>query len=480
MKLRRSGHNLGHEYKTTFNMGIMTPIMEPLIVTRGDTFRHSTNSFMRLETLVHPCMHQVHVNVEHAYFPMDLLWEDAREFLSGGEDNDNASEHPYIDFSGSPVTKGSLAHYFGLPIGYAGRASALPFRAYALYWNEHKRDDQIQAKIPLSLASGQDTTTNLELLNVNWHKDPFTSCRPDDQLGDDVTIPIAGNAPVKSDLTADQIAYIETDTTGGQVHAANGSGVNYAGSDLYADLSAVTGISITDLALAIQTGKLQEILSRRGNDYPDWLKRHGIKFHSNDIDRSVRLGGGSSLVQFSEVLSTAESGTKSVGDLAGHGISAMRSNRYMEMFVNDGIILSFCSVRPKPMYMQAVNKLWLAETKEDYFAKEYEAIGMEEVLNKEIKHDHTTPDGTFGYRPRYEWLRQQSNIFTGEFADLDLDWHLGRKFASDVALEPDFLTCNPTKRVFADQSQDCIKANFQHKIYKKSIIRKRAPILSLT
>lgn len=49
-------------------------------------------------------------------------------------------------------------------------------------------------------------------------------------------------------------------------------------------------------------------------------------------------------------------------------------------------------------------------------------------------------------------------------------WHLGRKFDSAPALNSDFITCNPSKRIFAVPSEDGFIVNLAN------IIRAVRPI----
>ena len=471
--MRRHKHKMPHFRNTTFNMGELVPI-GCIPVTRGETFRHNTNLFMRLATLQNPIMHPVHVYVRHYYVPNHLVWENWRDFISGGEDNDDNSTPPTIDFSGSPVAKGDLANHLGLPIGFDKSANAMPFRAYNLIYNEIVRDDQLQAKVSISLADGNDTTTDTNLLNENWAKDPFMRARPDDQLGTDVTIPLGGSqVPVQSNTAiTGSNQFVQVDGSTKKVHIYNDSVAN---SGLYTDLSNITGISLSDLALAIQTGKLQEVINRRGNEYHDFLKRYGIKYSDARLDRPEYLGGGKQTIQFSEVLATAEGTNTNVGDMAGHGIAALKSNRYMSFFEEDGFVISLACVKPIPMHMNSVDKFWYAETKEDYYQKEYESLGMQEIENKRVQFDHSSPDGTFGYEPRYEHLRRIPNTVHGDFAANDKDWHYAIDPAGDQALNSSFITCSPTDRVYSDTNQDQLKVTVQHQLTKLSPVKKFAP-----
>jgi len=62
--------------------------------------------------------------------------------------------------------------------------------------------------------------------------------------------------------------------------------------------------------------------------------------------RPEYLGGGRQTIQFSEVLQTAE-GTDPVGDLKGHGIGAMRSNRFRRYIEEHGVIMTLMCVKPE-------------------------------------------------------------------------------------------------------------------------------------
>ena len=152
---KRELHNLGHFKNASFDMGELIPVMCEEVIA-GDTWKHNTNVFMRLLPTLFPLMHPCHVSIHHWFVPNRLLWEDYEDFITGGEDGLNASVLPTIDFSGAAVAAGDLADYLGLPVGFNSTASALPFRAMALIYNENYRDDQIISVIFLVIdASAQ-------------------------------------------------------------------------------------------------------------------------------------------------------------------------------------------------------------------------------------------------------------------------------------------------------------------------------------
>lgn len=485
MKLRRNKHNLSHFRHTSFDMGKLTPIAcYPTI--RGDTIKQKTSLLLRTSPLVYPIMHPVHSYVAHYAVPIRLIWEEWTDFITGGEDFDAEPTFPTIDFSGSPVAAGDLANHLGYPVGFAGTASALEFRAFALIYNERIRDDQLQAKVGLDITSGADTTTNTDNLNANWNADMYVKARPDEQLGTEVSLALTGNAFVKTDVdpsTSNHVTVkyssgnhiLQTKNANTDVTVANSTTPNGTANPLKVDGSTFNPVSINALRLAIATQQWQEYINSSGNEYHDYLDRYGIKYSDARINRPEFLGSSKKTLQFSEVLQTAPdidaTSSEGVASLKGHGIAAMRSNEFMRFFEEDCIIISVLSVKPIPMYMENVPRHFMKRTKEEFYQKEFELIGWQDIPYGEVQYDHSTPEGTFGYQPRYEEYRGIPNTVHGEFATTLKNRHMARFFdGNDVALNSAFITCNPTDRIYADSTEDHIKATVENKIMARRIV----------
>ena len=180
----------------------------------------------------------------------------------------------------------------------------------------------------------------------------------------------------------------------------------------------------------------------------------------------------------SEVLATAEEvggggDDVHVGALKGHGIAAVRSNRYRRFFEEHGYCITLMSVRPKTIYTQGLSRTWNRRTKEDFWQKELEHIGQQEVLNQEIYAPHTDPKGVFGYQDRYDEYRRRESTVAGEFRTTELDfWHLAREFATDPALNDTFVTSVPTKRIYATQGNDVLWCMVKNSVQARRYLSK--------
>lgn len=474
-------HYLSYERKQSMNQGFITPIgiIEAL---PGDSFQHKVTALLRTQPLLAPVMHSCEIKIHHWFVPLRLIWSDFEKFITGGPDGLDESVLPTVNSGVSGFSKGSLADYLGIPPNVANlEVSALPFRAYNFIYNEFYRDQDLQDPVDFSLASGDDTTTELNLLRACWDKDYFTSARPTSQKGDDVNIPLTGDAPV---VTNGQSPNVTAGTlTNETIKMSNtGSGTLYMGTvqtvgtpikwgnetGMEADLSNVSAINVNDLRLAVKLQVYKENMLRTGSRYVERLMgAFGVRPQDSRLQLPEYLGGGKQVIQFSEVLQTAE-GTAPVGEMRGHGIAAMNSNRYKRYIPEYGFILSFMIVRPRTAYSQGVHRLWNRRVKEDFFQPELQHIGMQAIENREIYAASSDKEGLFGFQDRYDDYRFMFDQVAGELRDTLDFWDMSRKFATAPALNADFVECSGVDRVFAtDADQFIVRARHSIQVRRK-------------
>ena len=466
-------------------------------VLPGDSIQQATSLLVRASPLLAPVMHKIDCRIHHWFVPNRIIWEDWEKFITGGPDGLDASVFPTITFA-SGVAVGTLGDYLGLPTGVNGiSVSALPFRAYAKIFNEWYRDQDLVTALTIDETSGPDTTTNTTLQNCAWEKDYFTSARPWETKGAAITTPIGGEANVlgigldntSAPGSASALTARETgDSPGTEAYTGWGvkditGGANTAGQAkllieqgatgypyIRADLTSATGVSINDLREALALQRFQEARARYGSRYSEYLLHLGVRSSDSRLQRPEYLGGGRENIQFSEVLQTAE-GTNPVGQLRGHGIAAMRSNRYRRFFEEHGYVVSLMSIRPRTMYYQGQFRHWNRTVKEDYWTPELQHIGQQEILNKELYAAHASPNGVFGYQDRYDEYRRQENSIGGEFRSSVLNyWHLAREFSSDPALNATFVKCVPSERTFAVPANDVMWVQANHNIQARRLV----------
>lgn len=485
--MKRGKFNLSYTKLLSMDMGELVPVGLTEVLP-GDTVQQATSALLRCSPLLAPVMHPIRVAIHHWYVPHRIIWEDFEDFITGGSDGMDDSVFPTITMPAvGGATVGGLADYLGVPTGVNSLAvSALPFRGYAKIWNEYYRDQDLQSELTIDDTSGPDTTTNTALQNADWEKDYFTSARPWEQKGPSITIPLGTTAPVVGkpntpmglqSVTSGATAPLGYNAGGNALigfglTANQNAGLNTtgAGSGVIADLTGASAITINALREAMALQRYAEARARYGSRYVEYLRYLGVRSSDARLQRPEYLGGGRQTIQFSEVLQTAE-GTSPVGELRGHGIAAMRSNRYRKFFEEHGYVISLMVVRPKTIYTQGLFRHWNRRTKEDFWQQELQHIGQQEVLNKEVYAAHASPDGTFGFQDRYDEYRRSESLVSGEFRTTMLDyWHAARIFASSPALNASFVSSVPTKRIFASTDTDGLYVTCKHSIQARRMV----------
>lgn len=463
----------------------------------GDTVRQQSSFLIRcgvvpLSPIMHPVMFRAHI----FDVPYRLIWEGFGEFITGFDADGTADTqtHPYISLNTDIVSESSIYDYMGVPvIDYTGKGmkvSALPFRAYNLIYNNFYRDSQLVSELTVDTSDGADSTS-YAIKKVAWEKDFLTTARPYPQMGTEITVPLGTTAPVIGIGQAGSQAYTtgpsgtvyESDLGSRTYDFYNATTLTYEGTaasggypKILADLSEATGIPVNTLREYMALQRYAENLNERGHRYVEYLNwAFGIKGKADWLPEYV--SGGKKVLNWSEVLSTGgpDDGSNSpVGSLRGHGIGALRSRRSVKFIKEHTIRLCLVSMVPKAIYADGIPRMFLREDKEDYFTKELELIGDRAIENQEVYADHTTPAGTFGYQNRYDSYRTGSmlNRISGEFQSTLNYWHYARMFSGDPSLNETFITCNPTKRQYADNTSDTFQVLSNHSVQARRQVAK--------
>lgn len=210
--------NLSHDVKLTAKFGKLTPILVQDVLP-GDVFKLNSEVLVRLAPMVAPIMTRCDVYTHFFFVPKRLVWDNFKDFITGGEDGLQSPSYPRYDlgktragyaWSKGLFNTGSLADYLGFPVLTKGQAvpgstnglmvDLLPFRAYQLIYNEYYRDQNLTD--PVEIYKDQDGITDdtqvlqdlFTLRNRAWKKDYFTSALPFAQRGDQVELPLGGTA----------------------------------------------------------------------------------------------------------------------------------------------------------------------------------------------------------------------------------------------------------------------------------------------
>ncbi|AXH78132.1 MAG: major capsid protein [Microviridae sp.] len=485
----RSSFLRQHTHKTTFDENYLVPIYVDEVLP-GDTFSLSMTAFARLTTPIFPVMDNMYLDSFFFFVPCRILWNNWVK-LMGEQANPGDSIAFTVPSFTSPVggwITNSLHDYFGLPcVGQVGGAAtvagvnSLPFRAYNKIWNDWFRDENLQTAAFMDATQDTDSSGNYALLKRGKRHDYFTSCLPWTQKGGaSITVPIAGSAIVKTSSAANYtgvqqaVQWLQSTTGTGFSNNStvmNGSqlrtSVTATGAstetgayptNLYADLSTATSVTINQLRQSFQIQKLLERDARGGTRYVELIRAHwGVVNPDFRLQRSEYLGGGTTAVNISPIPQTDHTPTVGtpLGTLAAYGTMLTKGHGFTQSFTEHGYVIGLANIRADITYQQGLRKLWSRATRYDFYFPAFAMLGEQAVLNKEIYTDGSANDAlTFGFNERWAEYRYFPSMITGQFKSYyatPLDaWHLAEKFTALPTLAATFITANaPVPRVSA-------------------------------
>lgn len=488
---KRNKFDLSHERKMSLEMGNLVPMLVQEVLP-GDSFRVNSECMLRMSPLLAPVMHRVNVFMHYFFVPYRLVWDEWKDFITGGREGTSVPVVPYFENNllgtQQAMQKGSLSDYLGIPVTAAAvpvndvmRYSALTHRAYHLVYQEYFRDQNLEAEnVNITRASGAlsagELTAILSIRKRAWEKDYFTSALPWAQRGGSVGAPITGSVGPGTFITGDWKKSSGPAAATGDMEIAIGGvtrSSGEAGVDIHGEIEGAgelsnASVTINELRRSVRLQEWLEKNARGGARYVEQILSHfGVRVPDSTIQRPLYLGGGRQPIVISEVLSTGttpdgEGGITGYpqGNMSGHGFSAGYSNGFKQGFVEHGIMLGLMSVLPKTAYQQGVPKLFRRHDKLDHAFPEFANIGEQEILNSELYYAPSgtlgTKDGVFGYQSRYAEYKYQPSTVHGDFLDTLAFWHMGRIFASPPALNQAFVTSDPTERIFAVATGDSL------------------------
>jgi len=115
--------------------------------------------------------------------------------------------------------------------------------------------------------------------------------------------------------------------------------------------------------------------------------------------------------------------------------------------------------------------MWNRETKYEYFNPEFQHVGQQEILVKELYAAAATPSTVFGYADRYDEYRRLENNIAGDFRTSNANfWHMARVFGSTPTLNDEFVTSNPTDRIYSTTAVDQLQVMVHHNIQARRVV----------
>jgi hypothetical protein len=490
-RIGRSQFDRSHGLKTTFDASYLYPILVDEVLP-GDTFTMKLNGFARIfSPLDAPVMDNITLETFFFFVPCRLLWQNWTYF-QGEHDDMGAQDTDYTipvigggmvsDHNGGAYDDDSLAAHMGIPHGADSSQidiNALPFRAYNLIYNEWFRDQNLIDSISVLTGNGPDGATNYAIRRSAKKHDYFTSALPYLQKGDAEAVSIGTTAPVIGIGVDSQTV---DSSVSGTVYESDGGSRTYvdhwlgstagrvwiegdaptgAYPQIFADLSAATGVTINNLRQSVAIQRLLERDARGGTRYTEMIKAHfGVTSPDFRLQRPEFLGGGKSFINVTAVANTSDTSTVEQGELRGVGTGVVAGHGWAKSFTEHGYIIGLLRARGDITYFKGLDRMWSRSTRYDFYLPALANLGEQSIYGRELwVANNSTDDTVFGYQERWSEYRQKfsrvAGLFNPDATGSISYWHLAEDFASRPALNQIFIEdYTPMSRVITDTTGD--------------------------
>lgn len=474
-KPKRNVFDLSCEYKGSGKFAGLYPVLWDEIVP-GDSWRVRTEIFMRFAPMIAPVMHRINVFMHYFWVPTRIIFDEWKDYITGGEDGDDTTSHPVMNYKYSNrdhFYKGMLSDYLGIPPADDFTASvvtgiainALPFRAYQMIYNEFYRDQNLETAVVF--GTGESTSGDIDALTElryrMWEKDYLTSCLPWTQRGTQSGIPVDLQYATYTDWSGVSTGAVTVDAVTNRIEVDGSDSGTLQNLD-----ETTTNIDIIELRKSLRLQEYLETNARVGSRYVEQLKGRFGTYLPDMTYRPTYLGGSKSPVSISEVLNTSDTTNADQGAMAGHGLVVGGGHGFNYTFNEHGYIMGIMSVLPRTAYQDGINRKWVKDDKFDYFTPEFARVGEQEVYDWELwcPDDAEPSTDVFGYQQRYGHLKYKNSSVHGDFRDDFAHWHLGRQFSSQPTLNTEFVEADSARTdIFAvDDGSDYLWFQLYHDI----------------
>lgn len=532
--IQRSKFERNSDVKFSFNVGDLVPFYVDEVLP-GDTFSIDTSKVVRMQPLVAPIMDNLYLDTYWFFVPNRLVWNHWKNFCG---ENSQSKWIPTVEYTVPKVKglvtsdntsaedrwlPGDIADYMGIPVCSTSTASggdrlsvnALPFRGYALIWNEFFRDQNLQDPLLVDVSDDGgilSNTDNIEnricqgsgILKACKYHDYFTSCLPSPQKGPDVSIPLSGLAKVvtgnasPADLNTVPLSFMKASDKAnvGYLNGNNpsqlalnptaGAAGNLVPNNLYAALGSASLGTINELRLAFQMQRIYEKDARSGTRYTEILKNHfGVTSPDARLQRPEYLGGSRIPININQVVQTSSSSNTPQGNTAAFSVTADVHSDFTKSFVEHGFIFGLCVARYDHTYQQGLERFWSRSDRFDYYWPSLANIGEQPVKRKEIYCTGIADNDerVFGYQEAWADYRYKPSRVAGEMRSrvpntLDV-WHLADNYAGAPFLSAEWIEEDKTNLNRALAVSDNVSNQLWADIFVKNTSVRPMPIYSI-
>lgn len=506
--MSREKNNVSYGKSMSANLGTLYPCYFEEVLP-GDTFKVRSEIISRVtSSFIKPAFANIFLDIWTFFVPSRLCYDRWKEIFGENPNGFWTNNADVVTVPTTPINEDhqvsfrSVANYLGLPVQPVSNAnqkdvSLLPFRAFALIYNEWFRNQNYID--PVAISTGEAHSLSNEYINddewsttnytgrcpkIGKMHDMFSSVLPAPQKGNAVDViaggegaflPLsvspdnnlrnldgtmrlapAGTSNVESFGNIGVVVnpsvatlgktrvFSLSDTSG--VSGVSGENANITRTNLGVRNPVTESLTVNDLRLAFQTQRILERDSRSGSRYIEYIKAaFGVSSPDARLQRPELLSSKRLSIGISQVAQTTGAADRTLGSLGGYSLNKGDCG-FSKAFVEHGFLISCVAFRQFHTYQSGIEQRFTRKGRFDFYDPALAYIGEQPCYKREIYAD-VPDDEIFGYLPAWTSYRYHNNEISGQMcsnAQDSLDvWHIADEYANAPTANAQFMNETP-------------------------------------
>lgn len=284
--------------------------------------------------------------------------------------------------------------------------------------------------------SGSDVSRILDLIQFVGYEDDFfvntwdKPNGPNFQSGSAISITSVGDGTAAENQTT---SYIKPNAAS-SLYGSDDSPVMVGGNntDSPTPLKVIRFQDLENLHALTDYCKRHQLVGSRALDR--YMARYGLKLTAEQLRRSQFIAGAQQDIEFSDVMSTADTDGANLGQYAGRGITFGDLQVNFEKQNEYGYLVILTSIIPVTGYYQGADYSTCRVSRLDYWIPEFSDTGVQALptrcvyapMDEQKLYNNSTPSAVnynekvFGFIPRDAFYKRHNAMLTG-------DWLLGSR-----------------------------------------------------
>lgn len=255
-----------------------------------------------------------------------------------------------------------------------------------------------------------NSKNSLEFADLWLSRDSYT-----DSSSNNTKVLSSGSVGYNSGATTASVSGLNSSNPSNSIQTNFGFNVGFK-----TGASTVNGLDIStaNIRAIFANEKINSITGRARKHYDDQVLAHlGFKVPHDPKHQISCFGHDRGLIHIGEVISTADTASAGLGEIAGKGYGSLQNKSHKFTAPCHGVVMAILSFVPEVTYAHTYLKANAVTDRNSFYHPEYDSLGMQPLFGYEgTITDYANRNTIIGWQYRYEQWKRRYNRVSKAFA----------------------------------------------------------------